>query len=371
MPFTPLARLRARLRRLRNARVSDPDFQSWAARFPPTRPLARREAARLHDIVAGFVYSQVLFACVELDLLARLDQPRTVEEIASLLDLSPERAGRLAQAAAALDLLVRDGDRYAAGSLGAALIGAPGVVDMIRHHAMFYRDLADPVALLRGEAEPELARFWGYVGGARTHAMTGEEAAPYSRLMAASQLMVAAETLAATSLSDVRRLMDVGGGEGVFLAAALRGTPGLRGVLFDLPAVAERARARLAAEGFDADVHGGSFLDDPLPVGADAISLVRVLYDHEDAVVRDLLARVRHALPPGGRLIISEPMSGGARPTRSGDAYFGFYTLAMGTGRPRDPATHAAYLREAGFRDIVAPPTRHRFITSVITARRA
>ena len=370
MPEALLARLRARLRDWRNARAADPAFQSWAARFPPTRPLARREAARLYDLVAGFVYSQTLLACVELDVFAALRSPRTAEELARAIDLPLDRATRLAQAAAALDLLERDGARYALGPLGAALLGAPGVVEMVRHHAMFYRDLADPVALLRGGGEPELARFWGYVGGARTHAMTAEEAAPYSRLMAVSQAMVAEETLAAAPLDGVLRLMDVGGGEGAFLAAALRATPGLAGALFDLPAVAARARARLDAEGLAAEIHGGSFLDDPLPGGADAISLVRVLYDHDDAVVRRLLGKVRDALPPGGRLIVSEPMSGGARPSRAGDAYFGFYTLAMGTGRPRDAATHAAFLRAAGFADITVRPTRQRFVTSVVTARR-
>jgi demethylspheroidene O-methyltransferase len=190
--------------------------------------------------------------------------------------------------------------------------------------------------------------------------------------MAVTQTMVATETLAAAPLKGVRRLLDVGGGEGAFLEAALRATPGLTGVVFDLPAVADRARARFAAAGLAsrADAAGGSFLDDPLPEGADAISLVRVLYDHNDAVVAALLARVHAALPPGGCLIVSEPMAGGARPSRSGDAYFGFYTLAMTTGRPRAPERHAELLRAAGFRDIRRRPTRQRFVTSVLVARR-
>ncbi len=75
--------------------------------------------------------------------------------------------------------------------------------------------------------------------------------------------------------------------------------------------------------------------------------------------------------PPGGRLLVSEPMSGGARPTRSGDAYFGFYTLAMGTGRPRSPARHADLLHAAGFTAVRRHPTRQRFVTSVLSARRA
>lgn len=371
----PLARLRARWRDWRNARFSDPAFQDWAARFPATRFRARTEAEQLYDIVSGFVYSQTLLACVELGVIEALAAgPLTEDALAARTGLSPERVGRLARAASALRLLEPAGPGgYALGPLGAALRGAPGVAEMVRHHALFYRDLADPAALLRGETSPELAGFWAYVGGTVTHDLPPETAAAYSRLMAVSQTQVAAETLAAAPLTGVRRLLDVGGGEGAFLEAALRATPGLTGVVFDLPAVAERAQARFAAAGLAgrAEAVGGSFIDDPLPDGADAISLVRVLYDHDDDVAAALLASVHAALPAGGRLVISEPMSGGARPTRWGDAYFGFYTLAMGTGHPRSPDRHESLLRAAGF---VAPrrhPTRQRFLTSVISARRA
>lgn len=367
------ARLGAAWREWRNARISDPAFQVWAARFPATRPMARAEAARLYDIVSGFVYSQTLLACVELDLFAHLDHPRTAVDLAGRIGLAPDRAERLAQAATALRLLERVGDTYAVGPLGAALRGAPGVEEMVRHHAMFYRDLSDPVALLTGGDETELSRYWSYVGGANTHGMTPEEAAPYSRLMAASQRMVAEETLAAVSLAGIGSLLDVGGGEGAFLEAAAIATPGLEVVLFDLPSVADRARARFDAAGLSrrARVVGGSFLDDPLPEGADAISLVRVLYDHDDDVVAELLAKVRDSLPAGGRLIVSEPMSGGDTPSRSGDAYFNFYTLAMGAGRPRSPARHAEMLAAAGFAGVRTRATRQRFVTSIITARRA
>jgi demethylspheroidene O-methyltransferase len=374
MPEAWTTRLRARWRAWRNARIADPAFQDWAARFAPTRPFARAEAAQLYDIVSGFVYSQTLLACVELDVFAQVrDRPLGAAALGAATGLTAERAERLAQAAAALRLLERLPDgTYALGPLGAATLGAPGVAEMVRHHALFYRDLADPVALLRDAADPELQRFWAYVGGRRTHDLPPETAADYSRLMAASQTMVAAETLAAAPLDGVGTLLDVGGGEGAFLAAALRATPALKGIVFDLPAVAERATLRLAEAGFGdrARAVGGSFRDDPLPQGADAISLVRVLYDHDDDVVAALLAKVRAALPAGGRLIVSEPMSGGARPSRSGDAYFGFYTLAMSTGRPRSPERHAALLAAAGFVDVVARPTRQRFVTAVLTARR-
>ncbi len=78
--------------------LSDPGFQRWAAIFPLTRPLARRRSRELFDIVAGFVYSQVLFACVRLKVFEILSEGvQSVEHLAVRLDLPPDAARRLAQ----------------------------------------------------------------------------------------------------------------------------------------------------------------------------------------------------------------------------------------------------------------------------------
>lgn len=358
--------------RWRNRKIADPAFQDWASRFPLTRPFVRKQAEGLYDLVAGFVYSQVLHACVELDVPRRLmNRPRSAENLAPELGLTPEAARRLLQAATAIGLLKVKRDEYRLSQMGAALIGAPGVIEMIRHHPQFYQDVADPVALLRGEVDTNLSRYWGYVGGAQTHDMGDEVAAPYSALMAVSQAMVAAETRAAYPMDRHEVLLDVGGGEGAFVSAMLTTTPDLSGIVFDLPAVAERATARLSGDGLGsrATAVGGSFLSDSIPDGADLISLIRVCYDHNDDIVRALLSKIHRALPSGGRIIISEPMSGGESPTRPGDAYFGFYTAAMSTGRPRSLAEHAAFLEDAGFVDIKPHPTAQPFITQVISAR--
>ena len=243
----------------------------------------------------------------------------------------------------------------------------PLVRRLVRHHALFYRDMAVPVALLRGNTRPERADYWAYVAGGD---VPEAEAAQYSRLMATSQAMVAAEVLGSGSLPNHGTVMDVGGGTGAFLTAALRATPGLKGILFDLPTVVEGAPKHLENAGLSERIQiaPGSFRTDALPKGADLISLIRVLYDHDDGVVRQILAAVFEALPSGGKVILSEPMSGGRHPSRSGDAYFGVYTLAMTTGRPRSPERHHALLEEAGFQRARLLPACQPHITRTITA---
>lgn len=351
--------------------LADPRVQGWAARFPLTRRLVRREGAALFDVIAGFCQSQVLLALVRLDVFDRLlDRPMTVAALAQVCAVPPDRMHILVQAGIALKLLKRRrGGQITLTTRGAALAGVPGLQGMIAHHDVLYRDLADPVAFFRGETDTELAHFWPYVFGA-AGAADPTVAATYSTLMADSQALVAADTLATVPLGDVRHLLDVGGGTGAFLAAAAQAHPDLRMTLFDLPAVVPAARDRFAAAGC-ADrvtITPGSFRDDPLPVGADAICLVRVLYDHADATVIDLLAKVYAALPPGGRLLVSEPMSGGARPDIAGDVYFALYCTAMRTGRARSADEIGTLLAGAGFTAVTAHKPRRSFVTSVVTA---
>jgi demethylspheroidene O-methyltransferase len=356
-----------------NRLVGSRSFQRWAARFPLTRPIVRSEGEAMFDLVAGFCHSQILQALVALNIPAQLmEHEATVQALAHRAAMQPDRMLVLLNGGVAIGILARRRDgTFGVTRRGAALTAVPGLADMIRHHAVLYRDLADPVAFFRGETETELAGFWPYVFGAGA-AQDPDTAATYSRLMADSQVLVAEDTLAALSFAGINRLMDVGGGTGAFLAAVAHAVPGLDLTLFDLPAVAPAARDRFDTLGIGdrLTIVPGSFRDDPLPRGADAISLIRVLYDHSDDTVAALLRQVYAALPPGGRLIISEPMTGDARPERAGDAYFALYCMAMRTGRARSATQISALVRQAGFERITTLRPARPFVTSVLTAVR-
>jgi demethylspheroidene O-methyltransferase len=336
-----------------------------------TRGIARREGAALFDLVSGFVHSQALMALVQLRIPETvMERPMTAAALGQRHGIATERMEVLLQAGAALGLLKhKRGDRFGLTRKGAAMLGVPGLREMILHHDVLYRDLADPVAFLREETETELANFWPYVFGA-AQAQDPDLAATYSDLMAQSQTLVAEDTLRLVSLKDRAHLLDIGGGTGAFLQAVGQAHAHLQMTLFDLPAVVLQARDRLKSAGFEArsTVTPGSFRDDPLPKGADTASLIRVLYDHSDETALALLTAVYNALPPGGRLIISEPMAGGARPDRAGDVYFAFYTMAMRTGRARSPEAISALCKAAGFAVVSAPKTLRPYVTTVLVA---
>ena len=303
-----------------------------------------------------------------------------LENLAAAMDLPREAAERLLMAAIALDLVDRRGEtsagepRFGLAMQGAALLANPGAIAMIEHHKMLYDDLSDPVALLRGEAGPtQLSTYWAYATSENPGGLGAAPIREYTGLMGASQPLVSADIIHAYDFGKHRKLLDIGGGDGTFLREVAKSNPALGLMLFDLPPVAAKAQDAFAEAGLSARAEciGGDFKRDPLPSGTDAVSLIRVLHDHDDAVVIDLLAKIHAALPDGGALIVGEPMSEEDGAKSVGDAYFGFYLLAMGSGKPRSASRLAALLSNAGFAQISSIRTRRPMLTGLMTARKS
>lgn len=351
-------------------------FHDFAIKFPLTRPIVRKRQSELFDIVSGFVYSQILYSCVELGIITnpKLKTPgATLEEVAHLAGLDIDETRRLMDGAVSLRLFERRHDKYRLGDLGAALSINKGVLEMIGHHGEFYKDLIDPIDLLKsGRRETNLSRYWDYARSEMPEAVDAKKVSAYSELMSESQLMVANEVLASFNFSPYQTLLDVGGGQGTFLTCVAKVYPNLNLKLFDLPEVAKRAEKNFADNSLStrAKCHGGSFFDHALPQGADLISLVRILHDHDDEPVRKILKATHDALEPGGALIVCEPMSTRGSAHRISDAYFNFYLYAMGSGRPRSPDVLETMLNSAGFSSVRTIKTRAPLITSILIAQK-
>jgi demethylspheroidene O-methyltransferase len=358
----------------RNRVFANPRFQHWAARLPLIRWIARSRADAAFDLLAGFAYAQVLRAFVEgglFDIL--MDGPISTADVAARMALSEAAALTLLRAGRPLMLSEEPAPNlWMLGEQGAVFASNAGVQAMVRHHRLLYADLADPIALLRADRrEPTaLSQFWTYAGALHGSAERGEQTAEYSQLMAASQHFVADEVLASVSFRGVKRLLDVGGGHGAFLTAIGTAHPHLELGLFDLPEVVASGGPILGAAVGAGRVtaHPGNFFNDSIPQGYDMVSLIRILHDHDDAPAQSLLANIRASLTPGAKLLIAEPMARipGAEPM--GEAFFGLYLWAMGSGRPRSPAEITAMLRKAGFASAQIVATAQPVNASVIIA---
>ena len=351
----------------------------WSLANPFTRRITRRRTRQLFDLMAGFVHSQVLLACVRLQIFELLRQaPATPAELAQRTGVPLAELQRLLLSARSLGLLEhRSAGRLGLGPLGVPLTTHPGIAQMVEHNQLLYQDLLDPLAFLQQGRAGDMAAYWPYAhgGGAAVQAPeVNPQVQRYSALMAESQGFLVHEILTSYFFDEHRCVLDVGAGQGRFVTALAAHAPHLQLKMFDLPPVLAQARERVDAAGLGARVqlHPGSFLQDPLPTGADLITLVRVAHDHPDAVVRQIFQKAHAALPPGGVLLVAEPMaqSADAPAADQADAYYHFYLMAMGAGRLRTPQEIEALMREAGFTAIEQVPNAMPIHGQLVLGRR-
>jgi len=340
---------RMRWHRWRNRVLSNPSFQRWAARNPLTRAIGHRKAIALHHLTAGFVYSQTLAALVELEVLDVLAEgPTTTGEIAGRKQLSEPATETLLKAGQSLKLVEHyQQGLWGLGELGAAMLANPGIAEMVRHHKHLYQDLADPITLLRHRDGSKLSKYWQYDA-----VLEGSgEPQIYSKLMRDSQAMIADHVLAAVDLEGCRHLLDVAGGTGAFARRALESSDHLTATVLDLPAVVSQGLEH-EPENSRLRFTGADMFEGPLSLGADCVSFIRVLHDHDDDRVQRVLENAFKALKPGGRIIVAEPMAETSGAESIGYAYFGLYLWSLGSGRPRTSAELTKFLGKAGFQQV-------------------
>lgn len=357
--------------------MAEPQSYQWAKANPLTRWLVRRRTAQLFGWMSGFVQSQVLLACVRLrlfDLLA--EQPQTLAALSQRLQVPEHPLSCLLLSAQAMGLLRSNaaGD-YRLGPAGLVLHAQPGITDMVEHNHLLYADMSDPEAFLRRRDPGQMGRYWTYAHdsqAARAASPGADDMVRYSGLMDASQGFVIAEILDHFPFHDHRCVLDIGCGKGRFMTALASRHAHLQVQLFDLPAVVDLAQRRIQQAGLGARARcvPGSFIDDPLPQGADLVTLVRVLHDHDDATVLALLRKVWAVLPPGGRIMVAEPMRLPPGQGEVVDPYFHFYLLAMGAGRLRDPQDVARLLAQSGFSGMEQVPTAMPIHAQIVTAQK-
>ena len=155
-----------------------------------------------------------------------------------------------------------------------------------------WRSWGELVAGVRsGEAPWELAHGVPWV---EYYEQNPKRAEGFNRAMAEHTRAAAPGILAAAELARFDTVMDVGGGDGTLIAAALSAHPQLAGVLFDLPVGLGAAASTLEAAGVAERcrlVQGDFFAS--VPEGADAALLKQVVHDWDDERAARILGNVR------------------------------------------------------------------------------
>jgi SAM-dependent methyltransferase len=191
-----------------------------------------------------------------------------------------------------------------------------------------------------------------------------EEAANFDAAMADLTRLIAMAVVAAYDFTPFGTLVDVGGGNGTLLIGILQANAPLRGVVFDRPDVAERARRQIAESGLGERCRavGGDFFEE-VPSGGDAYVLKHVVHDWSDERALRILTNCHRAMAPGARLLIVE----GVYPERidqsldsRGAAANDVNMLVNTGGRQRSESEFRSLFEAAGFRLTRIVPTLAR-----------
>jgi O-methyltransferase domain len=159
------------------------------------------------------------------------------------------------------------------------------------------------------------------------------------------------------SWAKLTSVVDVGGGNGMFLVGLLARFRDMHGILFDQPHVVANAHDLLREAGLThrCTVVGGSVFDE-VPPGADAYLMKRFLWSWTDDRSHKLLSRVRAAMREDSKLLLHEPV---VYPGDSADVgkVYDLILLAMGGGCARSEEQLLVLLDEAGLRITRVIPT--------------
>jgi SAM-dependent methyltransferase len=325
----------------------------------------------LGQMINGYWVTGAICAAARLEVADQLaGTARPVDELARAVGADSESLYRLLRALASVGIFAEGPTRaFGHTPLSEALrTGVPGSM----------HGLAAMTSLLHLRAWPEivhsvrtgqtaLEKVFGRPLFAQL-AADAEQGAAFDAAMAGYTAATSAAAVGAYDFARFRKIVDVGGGNGALLAAILPKTPQSSGVVFDLPAVAERARAFLASKELAGrcEVVTGDFFAS-VPSGGDAYTMKMILHDWDDARALVILKNVRQAIRPDGRLLVIEavidPQNGAGAPGKLLDVNM----LVMTGGRERTADEFAALFRAGGFaleRIVAANPT-----VNVIEAR--
>ena len=314
----------------------------------------------LRQLIGGCLVSQLLYVVAKLGIADHLAAgPRTASELAAAADVHPQALYRVLRALASLGVFTEDaGGRFSLTAIAGPLRrDAP---DSLQAFALLWGETLWPAcgALLHsvrtGQPAFEHLHGMGVFEYLHQHPQSAEI---FDQAMTNLTRVLAPAVVAACDFQPTASVVDVGGGQGTLLAAALKANPGLRGVLYDRAEVLASARRNLAAEGVldRCELVRGDFFGS-VPKDGDAYLLKDILHDWDDARAVAILTNCARAMSPAAKLLVVERSLPGDNAPGPGKLV-DITMLAVTGGRERSEAEYADLFRRAGLRLVRVAPT--------------
>lgn len=313
------------------------------------------------QMISGFWISRAIYIIAKLGIADHLaGGPKTADEIAAATNANAGAIYRVFRALSSVGVLTVDADqRFGLTPLSETLrTDAPGslrafaTVELGEEHypawgELLYSVKTGGIAFDKHFGMP----IWEFF------AKNPENARTFDDAMTNVSLAVKDAVLASYDASTIRKLVDIAGGHGSLLASILKANPEMKGVLFDLPDVAEGARNRIEAEGLSdrCEVVAGDFFKS-VPEGADAYIMKWIIHDWDDERSIAIFKNIRRAMAEGGKLLLVEAVvPAGNEPHFS--KFIDLNMLVMTGGRERTEEEYRQLLEAGGFKLTKVIPT--------------
>lgn len=266
--------------------------------------------AQMGEMITGYWTSQAVHAAAKFGIADLLTEgPKSVEDLATATHTKPDLLYRLLRALASVGVFAEeDGRRFSMTPLAETLrsdvkgsqrslalmmcgeqyLAWSNLTDTLQTGQNAYEKIFGKPVFEHLAENPESARIFD-------DAMTGIHGRETGAI------------LDAYDFSEIKVIADIGGGNGSKITAILQKYPEMRGILFDLPHVVERARPNIEAAGLAdrCQLIGGDFFKE-VPRGADAYVMRHIIHDWDDEKSTTILRNCHAVMSPGNKLLVVE-----------------------------------------------------------------
>ncbi|NOU18579.1 MAG: hypothetical protein HOO91_13570 [Bacteroidales bacterium] len=327
------------------------------------------EEKHIFSIITGFFKSKILATAISIDFFSYMAyRPRSIDEIKSQFNI-PNRPLRLF-----LDSLVHmklislnNDNKYQNTGLSHRYLvkgKLSNLGDVVEMFDSLYDEFGDFTEMLFNDV-PKNKTYSYFFENAKEETEISEYSDQMHRT-SGSPAMALSEFY---DFSNSKTIIDIGGGTGKACMNLVSQYAHLNCILFDLPAVCEKAQKELGNFWLShrINVHSGDFFKDELPTGFDTALMMRITHDWSIEQIKILFKKIYNSLPEGGKLMVYETFKSDDRKNPGDSSMVSLLLLTISpNGECRTKAEIKEILLETGFSNIEFLHTI--YIYSVIVA---
>ena len=281
----------------------------------PTEQEQETFLAETRRMTFEFRKTRILFTAFELDIFTILDDKAlNAENLAKKCEADSRATSRLLNALVALDYLEKEGELFRNTPLTSKFLvkGKPGFYGGLMHSAHLFNTWSTLTQAVKAGTT---------VIKKEENFNNDEWVRAFINAMHARAKSLAPEVAAKLDLQDVKKVLDIGGGSGIFSMAITNRRSNIHATVFDLPNVVPITREFIEKEGYtgNVDTYEGSFREKLPDENYDMVILSAIIHMNSYEQNNDLINKCSKVLTPGGQIVIqdfimnesrTEPLSG-------------------------------------------------------------